>query len=282
MRISINVTNFSWETDLADELDAVVRAADEVGLDTVWVGDHLLQVDPNSSPEAAMLEAYTTLGYLAARTSRVRLGTMVTGVTYRPAALLIKAVTTLDVLSRGRAWLGIGAGYSEVEARAMGLPLPAAGERFARLGETLELARRMWVGDDSAFVGRHLSLERPVGNPLPVGRVPVLIGGMGEGKTLRLVARYADACNLFDIPDGGATLRRKLGVLGEHCDEVGRDVSEIEKTVSTRLNAGESAEGFLERVRGLGELGIGHVVVIRGEPWSVGAVETLGEVLAAW
>jgi F420-dependent oxidoreductase-like protein len=212
MRISLNITNHSWPEDVRGELSRIVRAADESGLDTVWVADHLLQVDPTSSPEAAILEAYTTLGFLAAQTERVRLGAMVTPVTYRPPAVLIKALTTLDVLSAGRAWLGVGSGYSDEEARSMGVPLPPVAERFERLEETLRLATQMWAGDASAFTGHHYHLERLQGSPLPLTRPhpPILIGGMGERKTLRLVARYGDACNLFEIPDGGETVRRKL------------------------------------------------------------------------
>lgn len=285
MRISINITNYSWAqgpASLGAHLVRAVRTADEVGLDTVWVPDHLLQCDPSSAPDAEMLEAYTTLGFLAACSERVRLGTMVTGVTYRPPAVLIKAVTSLDVLSGGRAWLGLGAGYSTDEAQAMGLPLPAIGERFARLEETLQLARQMWAGDASAFEGRHYQLAHPVNNPQPVSRPrpPILIGGMGERQTLRLVAHHADACNLFDIPDGGQTVRRKLAVLAEHCEQLGRRYDEIEKTASTRLEPGESPASIARRCTTLAELGIQHVVVITPEPWTEAAVASLGTATA--
>jgi len=158
VRLSISLTDFSWpggEEALVRELGRVASAAEDAGLHTLWVADHLLQAAPGSAPDSPMLEAYTTLGYLAARTQRIRLGTMVTAATYRPAALLVKAVTTLDVLSGGRAWLGIGAGYHEEEARALGLPLPPMRERFDRLEDTLEIALRMWAGDASPFTGRH-------------------------------------------------------------------------------------------------------------------------------
>jgi F420-dependent oxidoreductase-like protein len=216
-----------------------------------------------------MLEAYSTLGFLAAHTQRIRLGTLVTAVTFREPALLIKAVTTLDVLSGGRAWLGLGAGYAQDEARALGLPLPPTAERFERLEETLQLAARMWAGDRTPFHGRHYRLEDPISSPEPATRPcpPILIGGMGERKTLRLVAHYADACNLFDIPDGGETIRRKLGVLARHCDELGRDPATIDTTLSSRLAPDESAEQFAQRCGGLAALGIDHVVLITAGPW---------------
>ena len=212
MRVSLNLTDFSWATtprEIGARLTEVAQAVDEAGLDTLWVGDHLIQADPTAAPDGPMLEAYTTLGHLAASTTRIRLGTMVTAVSYRPAALLIKVVTTLDVLSGGRAWLGIGAGYHSDEARMMGLPLPPAGDRFALLTDTLELALRMWAGDDRRYRGRHLDLQRPVSSPAAVQQPhpPILIGGMGERRTLPLVARFGDACNLFDVPDGGETIR---------------------------------------------------------------------------
>ena len=232
VRLSLNITNFSPSQDPAELgawLGRIARAADESGLDTLWVSDHLLQADPNSSPGAEMLEAYTTLGFLASQTERIRLGTMVTAVTYRPPALLVKAVTTLDVLSGGRAWLGIGAGYHQGEATAMGLPLPEVGERFERLEETLRIALAMWAGDDTAFEGIRYHLACPVNSPNSIRRPhpPIVIGGMGESKTLPLVARYADACNLFDIPDGGKTVTHKLAVLAGHCEQVGRSYDDI-------------------------------------------------------
>ena len=286
MRLSLSITNYSWpdgSKGLAPRLARIVRAADEGGLDTVWVADHLIQADPTSTPGAEMLEAYTTLGFLAALTERVRIGTMVTGVTYRPPSMLIKAVTTLDVLSGGRAWLGIGAGYHEMEARSMDLPLPPVAERFERLEETLRLAIQMWSGDDAPFEGRHYRLAHPVNNP-PAVRLPhppILLGGMGETKTLRFVARYADACNLFDIPDGGQTVRRKLDVLARHCEEAGRPYGEIEKTLSTRLEPGETSDAFVERCAALAALGIEHVVVITAGPWTEDAVATLAAAVPA-
>ena len=222
MRISLSLTNYSWRDGapgLPSQLARVVRASDAAGLDTVWVPDHLIQAAPGSTLEEPMLEAYTTLGFLAAQPGTVRLGTMVSAATYRSPALLVKAVTTVDVLSGGRAWLGIGAGYHEDEARWMGLFLPPRAERFERLEDTLRVALQMWEGDDAPFEGARERLERPINSPQASTRPhpPILIGGMGEQKTLRLVARYADACNLFDIPDGGATITRKLAVLAEHC-----------------------------------------------------------------
>lgn len=284
MRISVNITNYSWPGRLAAELRRVARTADAAGFDTVWVGDHLVQADPTAAAaDTEMLEAYTTLGHLAGCTERVRLGAMVSPVTMREPALLVKAVTTLDVLSAGRAWLGIGAGYHADEAAAMGLPLPAVAERFDRLEETLQIARRMWAGDDAPFAGRHYRLEHPHGSPRPAGRPhpPVLVGGAGERRTLRLVARYADACNLFDIPDGGRTVRRKLDVLARHCAEAGRPYQEIEKTLSTRLSAGESADGFVRRCAALAGFGIEHLVVITPGPWTAESLATLAEAVPA-
>lgn len=287
MRISIGVTNYSWpsgQQGLGAELARLVRAADQAGVDTVWVVDHLLQADPTVAPgQRDMLEAYTTLGFLAAHTERVRLGTMVTGVTFRPPALLVKAVTTLDVLSGGRAWLGIGAGYHGDEARAMGLPLPAVAERFERLEETLQIAARMWTGDEAPFDGAHYRLQQPLGIPYPARRPhpPILIGGAGERQTLRLVARYADACNVFDIPDGGQTIKHKLAVLARHCQDVGRPYEAIEKTLSTRLEEGESSDQFARRCEGAAALGIEHMVVGHSSPWTTQALATLAAAIPA-
>ncbi|MGX7678774.1 TIGR03560 family F420-dependent LLM class oxidoreductase [Jatrophihabitans sp. DSM 45814] len=282
MKISLSITNFSWPipaSRIAERLAATARTAEEAGLDTVWVADHLIQADPSAQPDDPMLEAYTTLGFLAGQTRTIRLGTMVSGATFRPPALLIKAVTTLDVLSGGRAWLGIGAGYAGLETQAMGLDEPDLTRRFDTLTDTIEIAGRMWGGDQSAFHGRIHTLERPIGSPLPVSqpRPRLLIGGTGERRTLRLVAEHADACNLFDIPDGGVRVRRQLAVLAQHCADVGRPVDEIEKTISTALTADEPISRFVDRCGALGESGIDHVVVItRGTPWADESLATLG------
>ncbi|GAB3758557.1 TIGR03560 family F420-dependent LLM class oxidoreductase [Microlunatus parietis] len=280
VKISISVTNQTWPegpTGLRDNLIKVAEAADLAGLDTLWVPDHLLQADPTVSADATdMLEAYTTLGFLAARTERVRLGAMVTAVTFRPPALLIKAVTSLDVLTGGRAWLGIGAGYHGEEADRMGLPLGPVAERFERLEETLELAQRMWRGDQRPFEGKHYRLSAPTGLPLPLsGHPPILIGGDGEKKTLRLVAKYADACNLFDIPDGGATVRRKLAVLARHCADLGRPYQEITKTLAMRLGPTETSEEFVRRVRDQAKLGIDHVGLVMSQAWTPETIKVL-------
>jgi F420-dependent oxidoreductase-like protein len=276
--MSLNVTDFSWPEGLAG-LTTVARAADAAGFDALWVSDHLLQAAPGSAEDSPMLEAYTTLGYLAARTRRIALGTLVSAVTYRPPALLIKAVSTLDALSGGRARFGVGAGYHEEEARAFGLPLPPTAERFAVLEDTLRLAHRMFAGDAGPFAGTRIRAERPVNVPAPARRPPILVGGTGERRTLRLVASYADACNLFDIPDGGQTLRRKLDVLARHCDAVGRPRDAIETTLSTRVAPGETAAAFAERCAGLAELGIDHVVLITAGPWTEESLAVPAEAL---
>jgi F420-dependent oxidoreductase-like protein len=287
VRVSISVTNYTWPggpARLGAELAHVAGIADQAGIDTVWVTDHLVQADPTAPPaDTDMLEAYTVLGFVAAHTERVRVGAMVSPVTTRAPALLVKAVTTLDVLSGGRAWLGVGAGYHSDEAAAMGLPLPAVAERFERLEETLQIAQRMWSGDDAPFQGRHYRLAHPHGSPAPLRKPhpPFLIGGAGERHTLRLVARYADACNLFDIPDSGSTVRRKLGVLAAHCADIGRPIHEIEKTLSTRLDAGESADEFVRRCAAAAALGIEHVVVITPVAWRADSLATLAAAVPA-
>jgi alkanesulfonate monooxygenase SsuD/methylene tetrahydromethanopterin reductase-like flavin-dependent oxidoreductase (luciferase family) len=269
VRVSLSFSDLG-AGDVAPLL-AAAQTADEAGIDTLWVPDHLLQADPFADADGAMFEGYTLLGHLAAVTRRIRLGTLVSAVSYRPAALLVKAVTTLDVLSGGRAWFGVGAGYLESEAADMGLPLPAGvPERFELLEETLRLARQMWAGDDRPFGGTQVRAARPVAVPRPVSapRPRVLIGGMGERRTLPLVVRHADACNLFDIPDGGATLRRKLALLDRLCEQEGRDPATVERTVATRLGAGEGAAAFGARCEALGALGLDHVVVLASGPWS--------------
>jgi F420-dependent oxidoreductase-like protein len=279
MKLSISVTNFSWpgETStLRDKLASVAEFLDTTAVDTLWVPDHLWQADPTSSPDQPMLEAYTTLGFLAARTSRLRLGTAVTAATFRAPALLIKAVTTVDVLSGGRAWLGLGAGYNDEEARALGLFMPPVAERFDRMTELLQLARRMWDGDESPFHGDYYHLERPICSPRPITRPPVMIGGTGKRRTLRLVAEYGDACNLFDIPDGDQIVRQQLDVLPRHCADVGRPYDEIERTIGTALQPDEPIDRFVDRCHALSANDIQHVVVItHGRPWADEDLDTI-------
>jgi F420-dependent oxidoreductase-like protein len=273
VKLSITVTNYSWPdgpSSIAPHLVQLARTVEEAGLDTLWVADHLLQMDPTAGVDEPMLEAYTTLGFLAAATHSVRLGALVTWATIRPPALAVKIVSTLDVLSGGRAWLGVGAGYQADEAAKVGLPFGSIPERFSRLEELLQIAAHMWDGDRRPFDGPHHRLDAPINNPAPISRPRVLVGGMGEQRTLPLVARFADACNLFDIPDGGATVRRKLDVLARACDAIGRDPDDIEVTLSSRLAAGETTGQFTDRCAQLAALGIDHVVLVTTGPWQAG------------
>ncbi|MGH3758596.1 TIGR03560 family F420-dependent LLM class oxidoreductase [Actinophytocola sp.] len=284
MRVSISLSDYTWPggpAAMRDHLGALVRAADAAGVHTLWLPDHVIQADPRKSPDAEMLETYTTLGFIAARTERMRLGAMVTPVSYRSPAVVVKAVTTLDVLSGGRAWFGIGAGYSEGEAKGMGLDFPPTAERFERLTEALEIAFQMWSGDTSPYEGTHYRLENPISSPPPLGRPhpPVLVGGTGEKKTLRLVAEYADACNLSDLPDQGATIRRKLDVLERHCADVGRPFGDIDKTASTLFLEDETPDAFARRCGVLAGYGVEHLVLFHS--WTVESLEALGKLIPA-
>ncbi|AUN38853.1 LLM class flavin-dependent oxidoreductase [Tsukamurella tyrosinosolvens] len=274
MRISLSVTNPSFPEGPLPGLLRVAAMADDAAFDTLWVADHLLQVDPTAPPEDHdHLEAYTTLGHLAARTERIRLGAMVSPATFRPPSVLIAAVTTLALLSGGRAWLGLGAGHHGAEAADMGLPFPDARTRLDATEDTLRLAHRIWCGDESPFPGTTVRCERPRLSPLPAARPPILVGGAGERRTLRLVAQYADACNVFDIPDEGATVRRKLAVLAGHCRDLGRAPSDIETTMSTRLGPAETAAELAARARTAAGWGVDHLVLGVSRPWTPDAIE---------
>jgi alkanesulfonate monooxygenase SsuD/methylene tetrahydromethanopterin reductase-like flavin-dependent oxidoreductase (luciferase family) len=283
MRTSIMLSNFSWTGAIDEQLAVVARAADDSGIDSLFVADHLVQGEPGTEATDPMLEAMTTLGHLAALTGRVRLGTMVASVTLRPPALLVKAVTTLDVLSGGRAWFGVGAGYQQSEAENMGVELPPTAERFDWLQDTLQLAHCMWSGDEAPFVGRRITAQQPAASPAPrsAPHPPILIGGWGERRTLPLVARYADACNVPDIGDGGAMVRHKLAVLAEHCAAAGRSFGAIEKTVSTRMEPGEPVDDFVARARALAALGLDHLVVLTRGPWTATTVAALASAVPA-
>jgi F420-dependent oxidoreductase-like protein len=280
MEIGLHISDFTFPdgpAGLADELTRVAVTAEEAGFARVSVMDHVWQIGVHGPPEHEMLEAYTTLGYLAARTSRVQLLAWVTAVSYRVPGLLAKMVTTLDVLSKGRAWLGIGAAWNSEEAAGLGLPFPGTAERFERLEETLQICLQMWSDDDGPYLGRHYQLGHTLNSPQPIRRPPIMIGGGGEKKTLRLVARYAQACNLFAaVPD----LEHKLDVLRAHCQAEGRDYDDVEKTVMLSLDPGEHGEkidALLAQLQRLAALGFteAHGGVPRA--WEAGRLELIGK-----
>ncbi len=284
MKIGLHVADFTYPSGsagLADDLTRVVVAAEDAGFSRVSVMDHVWQITPVGPIETDMLEAYTTLGYIAARTSTVELLAWVTAVSYREPGLLAKLVSTLDVLSKGRAMLGIGAAWNGEEAEGLGLFFPPTAERFERLEETLQICRQMWSGSEEPFAGKHYQLGRTLNVPQPLRTPPILIGGGGEKKTLRLVAQYAQACNLF----GGPEVAHKLDVLRGHCDAVGRDYAEIEKTVMGPIDPGangENIDAVLAQLKQWGELGIQSVQGGVARPWEPGRLELVGkEIIAA-
>lgn len=281
MKIGLHVADFTWPNgpqNLARDLTDIATAAEDAGFARLSVMDHVWQIGVIGPAENEMLEAYTALGYLAARTSRIELLAWVTAVTYREPGLLAKAVTTLDVLSQGRAWLGIGAAWNEDEARGLGLHFPSTAERFERLEEALQICLQMWSDDDGPYPGKHYTLARTLNSPQALQRPhpPILIGGGGEKKTLRLVAQYAQACNLFPGPE----LERKLDILRGHCQDVGRDYDDIEKTVMMQLDPGpngERVDDLLEQLRALADLGVQHVHSRLVGVESITPIELIGE-----
>ena len=280
MRIGLHVPSFSYPggpEQIGPVFGRIAHDADQAGLHSFWTMDHFFQIRGVGRPEEPMLECYSTLSYAAALTERITLGAMVTGVVYRYPGVLVKTVTTLDVLSGGRAWLGIGAAWNEEECGWLGVPFPPVAERFERLEETLRLARQMFAGDDSPYEGRHYRLERPLNSPPPLRRPrpPILIGGGGERKTLRLVARYGDACNLFAMPG----LAHKLEVLRGHCEREGRSYEEIEKTALYTMPPSASADQTIDRCAALAEQGIDHVVFSQPDAHEPRVVRVLAEVV---
>jgi F420-dependent oxidoreductase-like protein len=286
MKLGLHVSDFTWPggpAQLGANLATIAQAAEAAGFDRLSVMDHFFQIQMIGPPEREMLEAYTTLGYVAAKTSAIKLLTVVTGVIYRQPGLLAKEVSTLDILSGGRAMLGIGAAWNEQEARGLGFPFPPLAERFERLEETLQIILQMWSDNDGPYHGHHYHLERTLNSPQPLQRPhpPILIGGSGERKTLRLVAQYADACNLFDSPDVG----RKLDVLRSHCERLGRDYDSIEKTVITTFDVGENGERtreLLDRAREFAGLGFHEVHGTLRHVSRIAPIEAIGrEVIPA-
>jgi F420-dependent oxidoreductase-like protein len=251
---------FDWAggpAAIGPTLATVLDRAEEAGLHSIWPMDHFFQIPVAGASDEPMLEGWATLAWAAGRTRSLQLGTLVTGVHYRHPGLLAKFATTLDVLSGGRAWVGIGAGWNEEESRGLGVPFPSLAERFERLEESLQILHRMFDGDATTFAGKHYRLEHPLNVPAPVRRPPILIGGAGERKTLRLVARYADACNLFEQVD----LRRKLDVLRAHCHDAGRSYDAVVKTTTGLLGQDRDLGRAVERFAALAELGVDLAIV---------------------
>jgi len=277
LKIGLQISSFTWpggDAAIGETLARVCRTADEAGFDSIWVMDHLFQIRSVGEVEEPMLEGTTALGFMAAHTKRARLGLMVGAVPYRHPGVWIKSVTTLDVLSGGRAWFGIGAAWNVEESRSLGVPFPDLPDRFALLADTLQMAHLAFSGErgsKSAFSGRRVRAGRLLNSPQALSRprIPIMVGGGGERSTLRLVARYADACNVFGGPD---MLRHKFEVLRAHCTDVGRDYGEIERTNLGTIsitpdgrNGSLTPDGLVERLGNWAEAGSHHTVVsVRG------------------
>ncbi|HWH37893.1 MAG TPA: LLM class F420-dependent oxidoreductase [Candidatus Limnocylindrales bacterium] len=288
MKVGLQISSFTWpggDAEIGPTLARIVRTADDVGFDSIWVMDHLFQIRSVGEVEEPMLEGLTTLGFMAAHSRRARLGLMVGGVPYRQPGLWIKATTTLDVLSGGRAWLGIGAAWNVAEARALGIPFPELPDRFALLADTLQMAHHAFRGErgsEERFEGRRIVAERVLNSPQALSRprIPILVGGGGERTTLRLVARYADACNVFGAPD---VLRHKFAVLRRHCESVGRDYAEIERTNLSTISITPDGSrgsltpgGLVERLGGWAEAGSQHTIVALRGVHDVAKLELIG------
>ena len=282
MKVGLQISSFSWPGGadaIGPTLARVARQADDIGFDSIWVMDHFFQIRGEGRPEEPMLEGMTTLGFLAANTANARLGLMVGGVHYRHPGLWVKATTTLDVLSGGRAWLGIGAAWNKDESDSLGFPFPPLGDRFELLEETLRIAHGMWTGErgsEEAFRGRHYSATRLLNSPQSISRPrpPIMIGGGGERKTLRLVAQYADACNVFGGP---IAIHHKYEVLREHCAAIGRDPDEIERSTLQSVSLGtETPAQVVDRFGELSDAGAQHVIFSVKHVDDPAALETIG------
>ena len=271
MKLGLQISNFTWPGGpeaIGPTLARVTRTADDAGFDSIWVMDHFFQIRGLGPPEAPMLEGTSALAFMAAHSDRARLGLMVGGIHYRQPGLWIKATTTLDVLSGGRAWFGIGAAWNEEESAGLGFPMPRLRDRFEMLEECLQMARAMWSGGSGtgeSFEGRHYTATRLLNSPQSISRprVPIMIGGGGEKKTLRLVAQYGDACNVFG---DAAKISHKYAVLREHCERLGRPYEEIERSTLQSLDLErESPDQVVERFGTLKEAGAQHILFsVRG------------------
>ena len=264
-------------TQLAPALLSTATAAEDIGATMFTLADHFFQMEAVGRAEDPFLEGYTSLGYLAGRTTNITLALLVTGVTYRHPGLLAKTVTTLDVLSQGRSMFGIGAAWYEREHLALGVPYPPLRDRFEMLEETLQICQQMWSDNDGPYDGKHYQLAETICQPQPVRRPPILIGGGGEKKTLRLVAQYADVWNSTDSEID--VLTHKIDVLTRHCETVGRDVAEIRKTVGFFEDPFENLDGYLRKLERFSELGVDMINTgpVPGTPDPAGFVKRFGD-----
>jgi F420-dependent oxidoreductase-like protein len=280
MKLGLQIPHLTWPGGpeaMGAKLGEIARTGEDAGFDSVWLMDHYFQIPMIGPADQDMIEAYTALGWIAAHTRRVGLGTLVTGVTYRHPGILVKQVTTLDVLSGGRAWLGIGAAWFDREHIGLGVPFPPLKERFERLEEALQIARQMWSDNNGPFEGKHYQLAETLNVPQSLSRPHprILIGGSGEKKTLKLVAKYANACNIF--AGDGAGLRQKLDVLREHCERESRNCDDILKTVYFIFTPGANGESTAQVVQRLGEFAEAGAQAAIG---SVVGVETISPIEA--
>jgi F420-dependent oxidoreductase-like protein len=282
VKIGLQIPSFTWpggDAAIGATLGRIAETADSVGFDSLWVMDHFYQIRGVGRPEEPMLEGWSALAFMAAHTHKATLGLMVGGVHYRQAALWAKAATTLDVLSGGRSYLGIGAAWNEEESRGLGFPMPPLGIRFEMLEETLQIVHSMWQGDrgsGQAFHGAHYHADRLLNSPQAISKPhpKIIIGGGGEQKTLRLVAKYADACNIFGGPE---QLTHKFSVLRERCAEVGRPFREIERTNLSRVDLSAQAPAAVVDAFGrLADIGVEHVIFSLAGVADLRNLETLG------
>ena len=285
MHIGLQIPSFKYPGGTAairPKLKEIVITAEAAGFHSFWVMDHYYQIKGlfGEAYTDPMMESYTTLGYFAGLTEKAYLGVLVTGVIYRHPAVLMKMVNTLDVLSGGRAYLGIGAGWYEDEALGFGIPYPSTAERFEQLEDTLRLAKALWSGDETSFAGTHFSAPAITNNPRPLStpHPRIMVGGTGPKKTLRMVAQYADACNIGDWV-GRANMQGALDTLKDHCESLGRDYDTVEKTTlgTVHLSGKDTVDGVISRIKDLSAMGFTHAIFNMPDVYEISPLETFAK-----
>lgn len=286
MKIGLQVPSFKYPEGVAGirpKLKDIAQTADQGGFSSLWVMDHFYQIEGlfGEKYNDPMFEGYSVLNYFAALTEKIHLGTLVTGVIYRHPSVLLKQVTTLDVMSGGRAYFGVGAAWYEGEAQGFGIPYPSTSERFEMLEETLKMAHQLWSNAESSFEGTHFSAPKMTNNPAPLSQPhpKIMIGGMGANKTLRMVAQYADTCNFFEFA-GAEKIQAAFEMLQKHCDDLGRNYDEVEKTslgTVTLAEGHDSVEGIIERCRNLAGMGFSHAIFNMTNVYDITPLETFAK-----